>query len=100
VLLCVQSKLASLAAEAQTAQAAATSSFEWRGIRAPVSQERVRVPLHNAAELAATLEAAMDTGAWRLPACTLAVLYACLPACRPALVHAYTAGDLQVDMLG
>ncbi|WIA32643.1 hypothetical protein OEZ86_003445 [Tetradesmus obliquus] len=57
----LQSKLASLAAEAQTAQAAATSSFEWRGIKAPVSQERVRVPLHNAAELAATLEAAMDT---------------------------------------
>jgi hypothetical protein len=65
----VQSKLASLAAEAQTAQAAATSSFEWRGIKAPVSQERVRVPLHNAAELAATLESAMDTGVWRLHAC-------------------------------
>jgi hypothetical protein len=67
VLLRVQSKLASLAAEAQTAQAAATSSFEWRGIKAPVSQERVRVPLHNAAELAATLESAMETGVWRLP---------------------------------
>jgi hypothetical protein len=68
----LQSKLASLAAEAQTAQAAATSSFEWRGIKAPVSQERVRVPLHNAAELAASLEAAMDTGASALLLCLLA----------------------------
>ncbi|KAF8071382.1 SRP68 [Scenedesmus sp. PABB004] len=58
----LQSKLAILAAEAQTAQAASTSSFAWRGIKAGVAQERVRVPLHAAEELSATLENAMDTG--------------------------------------
>ena len=57
-----QSKLASLAAEAQTAQAASTSSFEWRNIKVSVSGEKIRLPLHSAAEMAATLENAMDTG--------------------------------------
>lgn len=58
----LQSKLASLAAEAQTAQAATTSSFEWRNIKVSVSSEKVRLPLHNAAEMTAVLETAMDTG--------------------------------------
>lgn len=60
--LLFQSKLASLAAEAQTAQSASTSSFEWRNIKVSVSSEKIRVPLHSAAELASTLETAMDTG--------------------------------------
>lgn len=58
----LQSKLASLAAEAQVAQAAATSSFEWRGLKCSLPLEKLRVPLHNAKELAATLSSAMDTG--------------------------------------
>lgn len=57
----LQSKLASLAAEAQVAQAAATSSFEWRGLKCSLPLEKLRVPLHNAKELAATLGSAMDT---------------------------------------
>jgi len=61
-LAVLQSKLASLAAEAQVAQAAATSSFEWRGLKCSLPLEKLRVPLHNAKELAATLGSAMDTG--------------------------------------
>lgn len=58
----MQGKLANLAAEAQTAQAAATSNFEWRNIKVPVTSEKIRVPLHNAAEMTAALEGAMGTG--------------------------------------
>jgi hypothetical protein len=58
----LQSKLASLAAEAQVVQAAATSSFEWRGMRCALALEKLRVPLHSAKELASSLGSAMDTG--------------------------------------
>jgi hypothetical protein len=43
-------------------QAAATSSFEWRGLRTTLPLEKLRVPLHAAKELAAGLSSAMDTG--------------------------------------
>ncbi|PNW81938.1 hypothetical protein CHLRE_06g267100v5 [Chlamydomonas reinhardtii] len=77
----LQSKLAALAQEAQVAQAAATSYFEWMGARHPVRNERVKLALHQAGEFgtqadqaaaeqaaAATASAsgaatAMDTGA-------------------------------------
>eukprot|EP00879_Flechtneria_rotunda_P020354 GHRR01021405.1.p1 GENE.GHRR01021405.1~~GHRR01021405.1.p1 ORF type:complete len:546 (+),score=261.79 GHRR01021405.1:1195-2832(+) len=55
----LQSKLATLAAEAQTTQAtssSSSSSFEWRGLKARVAHERVRVALHAAAEAAAALQ--------------------------------------------
>jgi signal recognition particle subunit SRP68 len=60
--LLLQSKLASLAAEAQVVQAAATSSFEWRGMRCGLALEKLRVPLHSAKELASSLGSAMETG--------------------------------------
>ncbi|KAG2435569.1 hypothetical protein HYH02_011863 [Chlamydomonas schloesseri] len=70
----LQSKLAALAQEAQMAQAASTSYFEWMGTRHPVRNERVKLALHQAAEFgtqaeqaaeqaAAAAATAMDTGA-------------------------------------
>lgn len=44
----LQSKLASLAAEAQAQQAAATSSLSWQGEVYPVREEKVRIPIHAA----------------------------------------------------
>lgn len=44
----LQSKLASLAAEAKAAQAAATSSLSWSGETYPVRDEKIRIPLHTA----------------------------------------------------
>jgi hypothetical protein len=71
--LLYQAKLASLAAEAQVAQAAATSSFEWRGLRCGLALERLRVPLHAAKELAAGIGSSMDTGAYSVCVCVCAL---------------------------
>lgn len=44
----LQSKLASLAAEAQAQKAALTSELSWAGEVYPVREEKVRIPLHAA----------------------------------------------------
>lgn len=47
-LALLQSKLASLAAEAQAQKAALTSELRWAGEVYPVREEKVRIPLHAA----------------------------------------------------
>ncbi|KAI7837680.1 hypothetical protein COHA_008473 [Chlorella ohadii] len=59
----LQSKLASLAAQAKAAQAAATSSLSWNGESYAVRDDKIRVPLHTAQELQAELDGAMDVDA-------------------------------------
>ena len=44
----LQSKLASLAAEAQAQRASATSSLSWAGETFPVREEKICIPLHTA----------------------------------------------------
>ncbi|KAL4457792.1 hypothetical protein ABPG75_012657 [Micractinium tetrahymenae] len=56
----LQSKLASLAAEAQAQKAAATSELRWAGEVYPVREEKIRIPLHVAQEAEAELEGAME----------------------------------------
>ncbi|GAB4820832.1 hypothetical protein N2152v2_007878 [Parachlorella kessleri] len=56
----LQSKLASLAAEAQAQQAGATSSLSWQGESYPIREEKIRIPIHNARELESQLADSMD----------------------------------------
>ncbi|PRW56110.1 Signal recognition particle subunit SRP68 isoform A [Chlorella sorokiniana] len=59
----LQSKLASIAAQAKAAQAAATSSLSWNGESYEVRDDKIRVPLHTAQELQGELDSAMDVDA-------------------------------------
>lgn len=79
---CPQSKLASLAAEAQSAQAGSGScSFAWRSVRTVVAQERLRGPLHAAAELVGALQAITAAGVLYVWLCVRCVPAAACAAC-------------------
>lgn len=73
-----QSKLASLAAEAQAQKAAFTSELRWAGEVYPVREEKIRIPLHAAqvgggAGCAVSLTDTSTGGSW-CRSCRCAVL--------------------------